>query len=359
MSGAFACSPSGIACIDGKELLVYEPADEAPAWKKTRAAKLTHVAIMGDLVLAIDDTGDLVRYDAESGDEIGKTAFHGGAHALAVGAGGVYAVALDESVEIVDGDARRAIAIAGARALALSSKLVAIGTEDGKVHVRDGETTVAVADIGAPIRGLARHPAGFWLATAGDKVFRIGDDGEVATFTRAADCAPSAVSVSRDGSMIGLVIGPKTAIALAYPSKDTLLSVTYQDRKALGVEFTDDGRFAWVGMDKGDANKIDLENEDVYRTDPHPGRTRTTWLLIAHVDKAVRARAKAAAAEGEAKKPGVVSATSQPPPADAAEKKPLGRPEPFQPPSPEAHKRLVLAVLVIASALAFLSLKCG
>jgi len=328
-----------------------------PAWKKTRPAKLTHVAIAGDVILALDEAGDLVRFDAESGEEKGKAAFHGGPHALATGPGGVHAVALDDSVEIVDGDARRSIAIKGARSLALSSKLVAIGTEDGKLHVVDGETTTAVGDIGAPVRGVARHPAGFWLATAGDKVHKVDDDGAVATLTRAADCAPSAISISRDGSMIGVVIGPKTAIALAYPSKGTLLSVTYQDRRALGLEFTDDGRFAWVGMDKGDANKIDLENEDVYRTDPHPGRTRTTWLLIAHVDKAVRARAKTAAAEGAAKKPIVASAASVPPGADGD--KPLGRPEPFQPPSLESHKRLVLAVLVLAAALAFLSLKCG
>ena len=41
---AFALGPGAAICADGKELLAYGPADEAPLWKKALAAPVAAVA---------------------------------------------------------------------------------------------------------------------------------------------------------------------------------------------------------------------------------------------------------------------------------------------------------------------------
>jgi hypothetical protein len=370
-SGIFAFGPSAVVCSDGKELLAYAPTDEAPLWKKALSAPVAAVALVGDHVLAIDARGALVRLAADTGVEESKETFVGEPRAIAAGAGAVFAVALEDSVVVVDGDARVTLPIAGAQALAFSAKLLAVGTEAGKLRVVDGEATVAEADLGGAVRGVVRHPGGFWLATAKDTLFRVTDDGEATPFLRASGRAPSAVACSKDGALVAVQTAGGQVTVLAYPSKETLLSATYPERTAVGVALTADARFLWIGIDKGDANKVDLDEHDIYRTDPHPGRARAAWVLKVQIDKGVRARAKAqpagaakakAPAEPIVKTPAVATETATPPQAEApreAEADWTGAPEPELPPSSAAQKRLVLAVLFAATFAGVVSLFIG
>ena len=352
-SGSFAFGPTAVVCSDGKELLVYAPADEAPLWKKTLAAPVAAIVTSGDHVLAIDARGALVRLAADTGNEESKETFIGEPRALAA-RGDTFAVALEDGVVVVTGETRTTLPVSGAHALAFSAKLMAIGTEAGKVHVMDGEKEVAVADLGGAVRAIVRHPGGFWLATAKDSVFRVNDDGEATSFTRASGRAPAALACSKDGALVAVQTDARQVNVLTYPAKETLLSATYPERNAVGLAITTDGRFLWIGIDKGDANKVDLDEHDIYRTDPHPGRTRGAWVLKVQIDKAVRARAKAPP-KATATTPTTATATG------AAEGEPAwtGPPEPELPPSSESEKRLVLGVLLVATAVGVISLFVG
>ncbi len=367
-SGFFAFGPGAAVCSDGKDLLAYGPADEAPLWKKALAAPVAALVTAGDHVLAIDARGTLVRLAADTGAEESKVTFVGEPRALAAGAGDLFAVALEDSVVVVDGDAQVTLAIAGATALAFSAKLLAVGTEGGGLRIVDGEATVAVAELGGPVRGVVRHPGGFWLATAKDTVFRVNDDGEATPFLRASGRAPAAIACSKDGALVVVQTGERQVTVLAYPSKETLATASYPERNAIGVALTADARFLWIGIDKGDANKVDLDEHDIYRTDPHPGRTRSAWVLKVQIDKGVRARAKAPRAPASA--PVAKAANSAPTPAIAelhpttespatAEPPWTGLPEPELPPSSESEKRLVLGVLFAAMVVGVLSLFVG
>ncbi len=378
-SGPFAFSPGAVVCVDGKELLVYAAADESPLWKKSLAAPIAAVAFAGDDVLALDARGTLLRLAADSGAELARETFVGEPRALAA-RGDTLAVALEDAVRVAAGaaGARATLAIEGAQALAFSAKLLAVGTGAGKLHVVESETTLAVASLDAPIRGVVRHPAGFWLATAKDTVYRVKDDGEATPLFRAVGGDASALACSKDGSLVAVQTDAKKVAVLVYPSGETLLTATYPERAPVGVALTADGRFLWIGLEKGDANKIDLDEQDIYRTDPHPGRARAAWTLRLQLDKAVRARAKAPP-PAPAKKPAARSpwpsaqagasatsdgkaatATATAAVAIAAEPDALAGPrEPELPPSPAADKRVVLAVLVGASVAAALSLFLG
>lgn len=357
--------PGAIVCADGKELLVYAPGDEAPLWKRALPAAVAGVAVAGDHVLAIDARGTLVRLAADTGAEASKETFIGEPRALAARDGDAFAVALEDSVVVVTGDARVTLPIAGATCLAFSAKLLAIGTDAGAVHVIDGEATVAKADLGSPVRGVVRHAAGSWLATAKDAVLQVGDDGVITPFTRASGRAPAAIACARDGSLVAVQLDAREVAVLAYPAKETLATAKYVDRDATGIALTADGRFLWIGLEKGDANKVDLDLNDIYRTDPHPGRTRGTWVLKVQIDKGARARAKAGAAT--APKTASPAPTPTPTPlaahASSADTSsadaPSGPPEPVMPPSPEGDKRLVLAVSLAIAAVGLLSVFVG
>src|SRR5262249_19882295 len=163
----------------------------------------------------------------------------GSPRALAVGDDAI-AVALADKIEIVRGDDKRTIAIAGASALAFDGAKLGVGTEDGSLVVIDeADARTTEASLGATVRRVCRHPRGFWLATAGEKVHRVDDIGEVEVVTRATGKSPRAIACSGDGRMIGIVLDAKTAVVIAYPSRDTILSVIYPERGARKIDFVE------------------------------------------------------------------------------------------------------------------------
>jgi PQQ-like domain len=365
--GSFAYGASAVVTSDGKELLVYDPSDEAPRWKKTLETDIAHVALDGARVLALDVAGNLTSFDASDGTEVDRVGLAAAPLAFAAW-GGARAVAFAKEIVVLRDDATRLIAIENAHAVAFDGAKVAVGTEDGELIVVDeSDTRTTEANIGgAAVRGICRHPKGFWLVCAGDKVFRVDDNGETEVVTRASGKAPSVISCSNDGRMIGIVLDARTAVAIAYPSRDTILSVTYPDRAPRRIDFVPGGRFVWVGLDLGDANKIDLDNEDVYRTDPHPGRPRNTWLINVGVER--RARRGGDIPGPRSGAPSVPAMKSEEPPPEAKapreeeelESSPTAEiREVRPPPSPPEQQRIVLGVLAVSVALALISLKCG
>jgi hypothetical protein len=361
--GSFAYGASAVATTDGKELLVYDPSDEAPRWRETLSADVAHVAVSGDRVIAVDADGRLSTYDAKDGEE--RSMIDVGAPNAIAASDSAIALALANEIVIVHGEEKRSVALAGARALAFDGAKIGAGTEDGDVVVIDeADARTTEAKVGAAVRGLCRHPRGFWLATAADKVYRVDDNGAVEIVTRASGKTPSAITCSGDGRMIGIVLDPKTVVVIAYPSRDTVLSVIYPERRARKIEFVEGGRFVWVGMDLGDANKIDLDNEDVYRTDPHEGRTRNTWLLSVAVERTARrggdipgpktGSPDAAPAAPPAAKPVAQRQEEEVPASQTASIR-----EARLPPSPPEKTRIVLGVLAVAVAVALITLRCG
>lgn len=309
-SQLFAYHPRGevLVLADGPELLVYNGEDESPRWQRSCAGTLLALGIAGDQIVSLTLEGRLTLWPLDGAGPLTELDLGDDPRALAVAADGTSAAALAGEVAIVARDgARRALPIAGATALAWSGDgaRVAAGGDDGRLRIApaaadDGAAPAESPELGAPIRSVAWNPAGFWIATAGEQVFRVDADGGAATrLTGAGGMEPDAVACSPDGALVGLRLDARTVVVMALPSKDTVATLEYLDREVVGLAF---GPAPWLGvaLDRGDGNKINLRTQAVHRTDPHPGRERTRWLISASIDPATLpavgpARAPAAA----------------------------------------------------------------
>jgi hypothetical protein len=290
-SHLFAYNRKGTLIVlgDGAEILVHNGEDEAPKWRRTVGADLAAVGATDEHVVSLTSQGQLAWWSGNAGEVVAEVDLAATPRAFAVAADGTCAVALAEEVALVPrGGARRALAVTGATAVAWSAdgSRVAVGGEDGRVRVvsaNDG-AQVGTVDVGVPVRSVAWNAKGFWLATGGDKVFRVAGDGsEGEQITRASDMEPDCVTCSADGAVFALRVDDATVVALAYPSKDTVASIHYIERKVVGVAFGP-APFFGIGMDRGDGNKINLRTGAVHRTDTHPGRTHNRWMLSVSVE---------------------------------------------------------------------------
>ena len=118
-----------------------------------------------------------------------------------------------------------------------------------------------------------------WLVTTGDRVLRIGPEGGPAEpVTRAEGMTPDCVSASEDGSMFAVRLTPEIVMALAFPSRETVVQLRYLERKVSGVAFGPD-RLLGVGLVGGDGNVVDIPAEQLRRTDTFPGRVHNRWLV--------------------------------------------------------------------------------
>lgn len=291
-SQLFAYAPDGntIVLAEGNELLVHDGQDESPRFRHTLNAPIFAVFATVKTVIALDESGAVSLFNPAK-DEILKTLESGGAPtAFAAHADGRIAVGLDAAIVLFDGDgSKREINIASASALAFSgdASLLAAGKSDGSIQVISAESgeSVAQTNIGEPVRSIAWNAGNFWIASGGDRVFRIEQDGDQHDqLTRASGMNPDCIVCSPDGSLLGMRLDAATVVVLAYPSKNTAATIQYIERKAYGLAFGPAPYFG-IGMDLGDGNKINLSTKAVHRTDTHPGRDHHRWMLSVAIDK--------------------------------------------------------------------------
>lgn len=290
-SNNFAYDRGGnlIVMGDGSEVLVHAGSDESPLWRKTLDAPIAGVGATSDTVITLDANGQLTFWGGKTGEPADKVDLNGAPRALAVKHDGTCAVALQENVVIINrAKEKRTLPVPNAGAVAFSDdgSHLAIGADDGRVRVfpAHGSDPIGSCEVQEPIRSVAWNGNNFWIATAGDRVFRVEADGKSsAQMTRAGGMTPDCVACSADGSLFALRLDPKTVVVLAYPSKDTAATFQYMDRRAVGVAFGPAPYFG-VGLDSGDGNKFNLRTKAVHRTDTHPGRTHNSWLLSVSIE---------------------------------------------------------------------------
>jgi hypothetical protein len=194
----------------------------------------------------------------------------------------VVAVTADTIVEITGDATPLQLAGHGARAIAIrpdGTLLVAPPTGGLVLIAADGTRTEKPYD-GEAIRALAWHPEGFWIYGTKRALYRWTPDAEAATHLTSipkdseidlVTCSDRAIAVGWDHDMV---------LTMEWPSRETLASVRYPDRKVLGVDF---GPWPWVGicLDLGDGNMQTLTDEPaLHRTDTHPGRTHHRWMVM-------------------------------------------------------------------------------
>jgi len=290
MGAHFAYDRSGsvIVSTDGAEVLVYAGEDERPLWHRRLDAVVASVATTPGEVLALAG-GKLHRFEAMGGAPLGAVDVGGTASALAVARDGSAAVLLADGVQWVAGGragARVPVARASAIAIADDGASVAVGGADGKVQLLGRSGAVeASASAGGEVRSIAWNVLGGWLVAAGDVVLSL--DARLrnpVSLLRAPSAAMLAVSA--DGGLLACRTGAGAVQVHTLPQPSRVARVEYAEQSMAvgGLAFGPD---VWlgVGLDRGDANKINLVTGACHRTDPHPGRARNQWNVLLDVDK--------------------------------------------------------------------------
>ena len=302
----FAYDPIGTVLVifDGKEVLVHRGADEAPKWRHNVEGELAGLGAGGDMVITLEAQGKLTFWSGADGVVLETIALGEAAQSLAVTRNGsACAVVASGAVLVVTrGSAPHRLEAPGATAAAWSrdGARLAIGDAAGAVRiVSSAGEAVGAAKLEEPVASLCYSPAGFWIATGGERIFRVAEGGAgVEQITRAGGMAPDCVCASTDGSMFAVRLSETAMTALALPSRDTAVQLVYMDRKIAGVAFGPD-RLLGVGLLGGDGNIVDITERQLRRTDTFPGRTHNRWMVSTTIKPEVLPPAPARAALGK------------------------------------------------------------
>lgn len=368
VAARFAYDKSGsiLACADGAEVLVYDGSDEHPLWRASAPSAVVAIATTPGEVLALDDGGRLSRWAAESGGAMGAPLAlgPGAARDLAVARDGTAVALVGDRADVVAHGARaRSIAAPGGRSVALTDDGARVGIlVEGALVIAEVATGAerARVSLDRAASAVAWCVRGFFVVAAGTRVLRVPPDGSEAATLVDAGARVRQVSASADGGILALLGEDDVKVALL-PSKEIVGRFGYE-RPLEAVAFGPD---VWlgVGLDRGDANRINLVSGACHRTDPHEGRARTTWTLSITLDtekiRQSRATANPSAAavqqklaDKQAQKQTAPASTTSSPattPATSATKQPQPKqPEPAPPATGASSAPVFIALGVIA-----------
>jgi len=291
--GLFSYSQAGFVVAHENQVRVWDSKIDAPRWWRPLSSRIVAVGSAGGLVSTLEESGVLAFWNAADGTWVGGGELRN-VTGLAAAAGGC-AVATRESIELFGPSGQHAYPIPGVSALRFSSDgaSLGLGFDDGRVRIIDAATGRALHEAHVPggvVTAVTERVPGEWLAGAGSAIHLVAGAG----VTRVTGLTGKTITDVCSGprpSMFALV-ADRIAVALEWPSRDTICSQTYSDKAPLGVAFGppgDDGFY--VGLSEGDGNRRDLRTGDLYRTDPHPGHVRNRWIVMPGFEPDVAARA--------------------------------------------------------------------
>lgn len=295
---AYGIPGKTLVTTDGAELLVHDGDTEAPTWMRTMSAPIAGVANAGDRVVALAANGELAVLSAEDGAEVSKTSLDLLASGLAASKDKL-AVLGGASVEIVGMKGERCASVDLAEPMSAafdaSGDRLAIGTADGDIAIArasDGVITGQVRNSGK-VTALAYHArAKVFLASVGHTLMKVTpkDDGvDLEPIMTSDKLDWSALAISEEGSILAARVDDHRVVLLSLHDYKLAGQITFE-REVGALEFGPDN-FLGVALDRGDGNKVNLLTGAVHRTDPHDGRVRNSWFLIADVKTDLVAKA--------------------------------------------------------------------
>jgi hypothetical protein len=285
------------AMNEGAELLVHDGESEGPLWRKTLDDEIVGIGADSESVTAITAKGTVATFPSRSGSDMKSTALGGETRFAVAGTGTRRVVAaLDDKVVALEGNIPRTLHEGSASAIAIAiDDTVMIAVVNAFVLVAaDGKATTTEHSLG-PVVAIARHPE-FWMIATAKKVYRWTGSGEPTHVTSMpAEMTIKYLAATKQAFAVGYESDEGDGVAtLDWPSKDTLATVDYPERKVRGLSF---GPWPWlaIAMDLGDANKQNvLEPQRLHRSDTHPGREHHSWLVaVGGSGKAAAPAAKA------------------------------------------------------------------
>jgi hypothetical protein len=287
---AFDSAGVHLVTADGCDLLVHKAADESPAWRATFAEPVVGIAVHGTCVLAVDAGGKLRRFDRR-GKRLESLRVGKAAEGLRVARDGTAATWREGGVAVLrPGGEVLSLKLAGVTCAALSPSgdelLAATGAGLVLIETSTGRKTRKLETVAQAVAALDE---GGWLVAVGSKVLSFGPGSRPTPLLDVGVEEPvSSLTVSDGGDLLGLTYGVNARV-FTLPRGEQLASASWATEAISPVVFGPSPWFA-VGIDKGDANILNLTSDDpatgaVRRTDPHPGRPRNSWVVVVKVEK--------------------------------------------------------------------------
>ncbi len=300
--GPLAVSTDGntTAIGEGQEILAYDARNESPTWRSRRKGEVLDVVALPGEFVVLEDGGRMCGLADDSGEE--RWSLDN------LGANGKLGASLDGHWALVAGGVLR------------------IGQGDKKLRSipLDNQDAVAVAFAGdVPVVAYPDGVLLFFPESGGsvsrqsiDPVYDLASDREdvlVACDTHVArmpiegrgqvlfsfEHPITLVTRSPTGRILAARVGDAYVAAFADEGGTDLGMMRYHDRTVGGIAIDSRGSL-WASCGEGHANRLDLDSPDtIYRTDPHEGRPRGSWLVAMNVHAEAGKPNEAVAAERE------------------------------------------------------------
>ncbi|MBT3219306.1 MAG: WD40 repeat domain-containing protein [Proteobacteria bacterium] len=287
-SAPYFYEPNGLChvCIDGPELLVYD-GDGGPRWKQFCNNLIVDAGATTELVITADLDGLVSFWRAMDGQLVDEVPTNSQPSAMGTAPQGLVALATSDAVVLVSQRSSMPIVAQQPTAVAFGGNgtSLGVGTASGAFVVLEpntGEVQGSV-DVGEPISGVAFSAMGMWAVVAGSRLHLVSVDGsELLHSTQNCDAPLRGATCSQEGALVSSVIGLNQVGIFDLQNKK--LSGIIHFRREVGAVSMGPRGYLGIGLDDGDANRVDLFNGRAIRTEPHPGRGRNNWNLTCEVN---------------------------------------------------------------------------
>lgn len=286
MTAPFAVSPDGLQFVaaDGPELLAWR-SDGAPTWKIFADGILVGLAVTAAEVVTVDDQRRVRRFRRTDGELLSDDPVPHAARDLGAAADGRVWIVTPDGPLLDTPLGWRLVPMPGCSAAARGpGEAVGVGQQDGTFTALDAQSGAPWGSVRleGPVAAVAWSAVGVWVVAAGRTLYRVSGDGKTVQATiSGADHPIESLAVADNGVIVAARAGDRVEIWELHknrPIGEFLL------RRPIGGVAFGPGLLLAIGLDDGDGNWIELATGATFRTEPHPGRSRSTWRLENKLD---------------------------------------------------------------------------
>lgn len=290
---AFGHSSGVIVIAHEREVLVYSGDDESPLWCGSCHGEVLGVGCDSQFVYAHDQLSWYC-WNTATGTLLNQREMKSPVRKMAVAGNGDCALLTDSSVVLINQQGKEnsvnAISPIGV-AWGNNDCSLAVGQSNGElvlfkrmdISKNFDQFDAARIKMNGPITAIAWSGAGYWFVVSEAIVWRIEREGtSKRSLITDLSSPPVLIDCSPRGELIGMSLDNSNVLVFRISPAGLAASFEYADRRVTGLAFGPEP-FLGIGLDTGDGNKMDLSKPSggVFRTDPHPGRPRNSWVLRA------------------------------------------------------------------------------
>ena len=287
---AFSYPRSGkvILLADGPEALVFSGANDGPIWKQFCQDVVVGIGSTHSEVVTLEASGRLVRMRIIDGEYIHDDQLDFSPVGMVVDEDGAMVVWSREQILVKHPEGQTLfVAIPNTSVVTFGPDAgsIGVGTTDGDFHSVDTRSggIWGSTNLGKPITGVAWCNQQYWLVGFGNQVVGLQGDAQANTMSLDIGGIVNRIACSEDGAILCVVTNESHIRVYELLNKTHAGDIWFQ-RTVHGIHF---GPTSWlaIGLDDGEANRVELFSGKMTRTMAHPGRQQGSWAMQVEVNE--------------------------------------------------------------------------